>query len=82
MTVHTVPEAALPEWSLEDLYSGREDPRLARDLQKARDAAAELKRLEGAFLSARGNPDRLGAMLSEGIAAYEREGDLLGASGA
>ena len=41
MTVHpAVPEAALPEWSLEDLYSGRDDPRVRADLEAAARAAA------------------------------------------
>jgi hypothetical protein len=82
MTVHpAVPEAALPEWSLEDLYAGRGDPRLKQDLQAAAKAALELKALEGSFLTARGQADRLGLMLSEGIALYERVANLLGAVG-
>ena len=82
MTVHpAVPEAALPEWSLEDLYAGRDDPRLKQDLQNAAKAALELKGLEGSFLTARGQADRLGLMLSEGIGLYERVANLLGAVG-
>jgi len=83
MTVHAaIPEATLPEWSLEDLYAGRSDPRIQADLKAAEEAAAELKRLEGAFVNARANPDRLGLLLSEGINQYERTANLLGAVGA
>ncbi|HEX8568481.1 MAG TPA: M3 family oligoendopeptidase [Caulobacteraceae bacterium] len=80
MTVHpAVPEAALPEWSLEDLYSGRDDSRVAADLDAARAVSGELKELEGAFLAARADPDRLGGVLAQGIGLYERGADLLGA---
>jgi oligoendopeptidase F len=83
MSLHAaITRSALPEWSLDDLYAGRKDPRIEADLKAAEAAAAELKRLEGAFVSARGNADRLGLLLSEGIGQYERTANLLGAVGA
>ena len=39
MTLHAKPEASdLPEWRLDDLYAGREDPRIELDLEAARQA--------------------------------------------
>jgi len=80
MTVHpAVPETALPEWSLDDLYGGRDDPRVEADIAAARDLAAELGRSEGAVLAARAEPERLGRRLAQTIALYERGADLMGA---
>jgi oligoendopeptidase F len=66
-----------PTWSLADLYAGPGDPALDRDLDAARAAVEELMRLKGAFVAARGRPERLGLLLSEGIGLYERATDLL-----
>ena len=43
----------LPSWDLSDLYASREAPELARDIDAARKATAELARMKGAFLAAR-----------------------------
>ena len=69
----------LPAWDLSDLYTGRDDPRLAADLDAARTATAELARLKGALVAARGNPDRLGLLLSQGISLFEKIMNLTGA---
>ena len=91
MTVHTkiAPGAAdaaaaapLPMWSLSDLYSGRDDPRIETDLQAGAAAVAELVRLKGAFVGARGNAPRLGLLLDQGIATYEKATNLILATGA
>ena len=80
MTVHSTPSPAeLPDWDLSDLYSGRDDPRLGADLEAARAATAELVRLKGALVAARGNPDRLGLLLSQGISLFEKILNLTGA---
>jgi oligoendopeptidase F len=80
MTVHpAVPETPLPEWSLDDLYGGRDDPRVEADIAAARDVVSELGRSEGALLGARAEPERLGRRLAETIALYERGADLMGA---
>lgn len=73
---------ALPQWRLDDLYSGREDPKIAADLAEAKGAAEALAKLEGEFIKARSEPARLGALLDEGVRLYERGANLLGAVGA
>ena len=52
---------ALPEWRLDDLYVGRDDPRLEADLEAARQGVADLVKLKGAFVTARADAGRLGA---------------------
>jgi oligoendopeptidase F len=79
MTVHAPPSPAaedLPEWRLDDLYSGRRDPRLEEHLELATLAASELGRLKGQFVAARAQPDRLGLLLGQGLALYERMTNL------
>ena len=51
--------ADLPAWSLADLYSGPDDPGIARDLERAAALARELAGHEGRFLAARADPRRL-----------------------
>ncbi|MBW3616592.1 MAG: M3 family oligoendopeptidase [Proteobacteria bacterium] len=83
MTIHpAVAETPLPEWSLTDLYAGRDDPAITRDLQAAAEAVAELGRREGAFLQARGAPEILGRLLTDTVELYERAADLMGGVGA
>ena len=62
---------ALPEWNLADLYAGREDPKIETDLAAAKAANDELASLEGMFLEARGEPERLGKLLDRGVRLYE-----------
>jgi oligoendopeptidase F len=82
MTVHpAVPETPLPEWSLSDLYAGRDDPAVARDLEGAAALVAELGGREGAFLQARAEPERLGRLLDETVVLYERAANLMGGLG-
>ncbi|MFA7647013.1 MAG: M3 family oligoendopeptidase [Phenylobacterium sp.] len=73
---------ALPQWRLDDLYAGREDPKIAADLAAARSAAEDLAKLEGKLTEARADAARLGGLLDEGIRLYERGANLLGAIGA
>ena len=61
----------LPEWRLDDLYAGRDDPRIEADLDKARKAAAQLKVHEGQLIADRAAPEALGQRLDAGIALYE-----------
>ena len=63
---------ALPEWNLADLYAGRDDPRIETDLAAAKAANDELASLEGLFLQARGEPERLGVLLDRGVKLYEQ----------
>ncbi len=61
----------LPQWRLDDLYAGREDPRIEADLAAAKAANDELARLKGRFTAMRGEPLRLGELLDHGISLYE-----------
>jgi oligoendopeptidase F len=63
---------ALPEWNLADLYAGRDDPKIELDLAAAKAANDELASLEGLFLQARNEPERLGVLLDRGVRLYER----------
>jgi oligoendopeptidase F len=74
MTVHPKPETlvdALPEWRLDDLFSGRDDPRIEQQLAAATAANDALVKMKGAFVGARGDAGRLGLLLAEGIHLYE-----------
>jgi oligoendopeptidase F len=73
MTAHAKPTAAeaLPEWRLDDLFSGRDDPAIEETLAAAASANADLVKLKGAFVGARGDAGRLGLLLAEGIGLYE-----------
>jgi oligoendopeptidase F len=73
---------APPRWSLDDLYSGRSDPRIEADLAGAQAATAKLKQLEGAFVAARADPAALGALIDRGVRLYEDAVDRLGGVGA
>lgn len=70
---------ALPEWNLSDLYSGTDDPAVARDLERA---AAEARRIKESY---QGQLARLttegGTGLADAIAAYEQLSDLMGKLG-
>jgi len=61
----------LPEWRLDDLFSGRDDPKIAERLAKAATDNDDLVKLKGAFVGARANADRLGMLLAESIRLYE-----------
>jgi len=70
--VKTPKAQALPEWRLDDLYSGRSDPRIEADLAKAKAANDALVALKGRFTASRANPRVLGEMLASGIGLYEQ----------
>jgi oligoendopeptidase F len=57
----------LPQWRLDDLYGGREDPRIEADLAAAKAANDELAKLKGRFVALRGDPLHLGEILDHGI---------------
>ena len=84
MTIHSTPPQTddLPEWRLDDLYAGREDPRIEADLEAARAANAGLLELKGKLLVARADPQRLGALLAHSIRLYEEATNKLWAVGA
>lgn len=68
----------LPIWDLSDLYSGPEDPRIAADFQSGAGHIKELAKLQGQFLSARANPERLGLLIDQAATFYERAMDDMG----
>ena len=84
MTMHSTitSEAPLPEWRLDDLYTARDDPKIEADLKAGAAAVAELVKLKGAFVGARGNASRLGLLLDQGVATYEKATNLILATGA
>jgi oligoendopeptidase F len=84
MKIHTPapPTAELPQWRLDDLYTGREDPRIEADLDAARQANAALNELKGKLVVARRDPERLGAMLKRAIGLYEEATNRLWSVGA
>jgi oligoendopeptidase F len=61
----------LPQWRLDDLYAGRDDPRIEIDLAAAKAANDELVKLKGRFVAMRGDALRLGELLDHGVTLYE-----------
>jgi oligoendopeptidase F len=86
MTVHAKPASAasetLPEWRLDDLFSSRDDPKIEQAFELAVAANDALIKLKGAFVAARGNPERLGLLLGEGVGLYETATNYLWEIGA
>ena len=74
--------AELPEWRLDDLYAGLDDPRIERDLAAAAEANRKIAGLEGRLLAARADAAELGRLLGEGIALYEEAVNRLWSVGA
>src|SRR5258708_3469218 len=62
---------ALPQWRLDDLYSGRDDPRIEVDLAKAKADNDALVALKGRFTASRADARVLGELLEKGIGLYE-----------
>jgi oligoendopeptidase F len=60
-----------PRWRLDDLYAGRDDPEIEADLAAAGALTDDLAELEGAFLAARAEPARLGALIDRAIRLCE-----------
>jgi len=73
---------APPRWSLDDLYRGRDDPRIEADLGAAEEAIAALTALKCAFVGARANPARLGDLIDQGVGHYEAATNRLWSVGA
>ena len=73
---------ALPQWRLDDLFSGRDDPAIEARLAAAIAANTALVALKGAYVAARGDPSRLGLLIAEGIGLYEQATNALWAVGA
>jgi oligoendopeptidase F len=78
LNLKTPSPAEPPVWSLDDLYLGRDDPALERDLKSAEATVAELKTLEGALVAAKGEPARLGALIDRAARLQEAATNRLG----
>jgi len=78
-----LPAAVLPEWSLDDLYAGRDDPKIESDFAAAAALAAELRALaEGRLTASRADPAGLGRLIAAALVLNERIADLLWPIGA
>jgi oligoendopeptidase F len=76
------PADTLPTWRLDDLYCGREDPRIELDLAEAAKINGELASLQGGFVAARAKPGALGELIDRAVDLYEQATDKLWAVGA
>ncbi len=74
----TVDLGAMPEWTLSDLYPGRQSPEIQRDLAEI---AAEAKRFKAAYQGKLVGIGCDGKALAEAVAAYERLSDKIGRIG-
>jgi oligoendopeptidase F len=72
----------LPHWRLDDLYAGRDDPRIEADLNGAERVNNALVALKGQFVTARNEPKKLGELLDRGIGLYEQATNGLWSVGA
>jgi oligoendopeptidase F len=71
----------LPEWNLNDLYSGLDDPAIKRDLDRAdTDCLAFEEVYKGKLAAMAAAPDG-GAQLAEAVKRYEAIDDLMGRIG-
>ncbi|MFT4075315.1 MAG: M3 family oligoendopeptidase [Asticcacaulis sp.] len=68
----------LPIWDLSDLYNGPEDPKIAQDFARGEKSVKELAKLQGQFVSARANPERLGLLIDQAASLYEKAMDDMG----
>jgi oligoendopeptidase F len=72
---------ALPEWNLNDLYSGLDDPAIKRDLDRAdADSVAFEEAYKGKLAAMAGSPQG-GAALAAVVRRYEAIDDLMGRLG-
>jgi oligoendopeptidase F len=69
---------ALPEWRLDDLYSGMDSPTFAADLRRAAGEAKEFAEKYRGKLEALAKGPEAGQKLGGAIAAYEAIQDLVG----
>ena len=60
-----------PQWQLDDLYCGRNDPRVETDLAAATLANQDLAKMKGRFVALKHDPLHLGELLDHGIRLYE-----------
>jgi oligoendopeptidase F len=80
-SAHRSPLGTLPEWNLNDLYSGLDDPAIKRDLDSAKaESIAFEEAYKGKLADLARRPDG-GAALAEAVRRYEAIDDLMGLLG-
>ncbi len=70
--------AALPEWNLDDLYSGLDDPAIARDLDRADGECVDFENAYKGKLADLARSAEAGAALAKAVRRYEAIDDLTG----
>src|SRR5947209_8903661 len=70
--------APLPEWNLADLYAGLDDPRVARDLDRADAESQAFEETYKGKLAALAEGADAGRRLAEAVKHYEALDDLIG----
>ncbi len=68
----------LPVWDLSDLYSGPDDPKIAEDFARGAAYIKDLAKLQGQFIAARSNAERLGLLIDQAAGLYEKAMDEMG----
>jgi oligoendopeptidase F len=71
----------LPEWNLNDLYSGLDDPAIKRDLDRADAECVEFENAYKGKLADLARSPQAGAALAEAVHRYEAIDDLMGRLG-
>ena len=71
-----------PQWDLSDLYSSREDRKIAEDIARGSALVSELSGLQGQLEANRADPAALGGALDRAVTLYEQATDVLGGLGA
>ncbi len=72
---------ALPEWDLSDLYSGLDDPAIARDLDRIDGECVAFENAYQGKLADLARSPEAGAALAEAVRRYESIDDLMGRLG-
>jgi oligoendopeptidase F len=70
--------AKLPEWNLADLYAALDDPRIARDLDRADAEAVAFEEAYKGRLAALAESPQAGPGLTQAVTRYEALDDLIG----
>src|ERR1700686_5108920 len=68
----------LPEWNLADLYAGLDDPRIARDLDRADAESVAFEEAYKGKLAALADGPQAGPALTAAVKRYETLDDLIG----
>ncbi len=72
------PAPQLPVWDLSDLYAGPDDPAIETDFARGAAHIKDLAKLQGQFIAARSNAERLGLLIDQAAGLYEKAMDDMG----